>query len=94
MDKIKVLFLSANPVATPKLQLDEEIRQIGIKLRAAEYRDAFDFVPRFAARLDNLLPALLEHKPEIVHFSGSEFRVLAFLGGDEVGIISSYLTSS
>jgi 5-methylcytosine-specific restriction endonuclease McrA len=25
---------------------------------------------------------------------GSEFRVLAFLGGDEVGIISSYLTSS
>ena len=24
---------------------------------------------------------------------GSEFRVLAFLGGDEVGIISSYLTS-
>ncbi len=25
---------------------------------------------------------------------GSEFRVLAFRGGDEVGIISSYLTSS
>ena len=24
---------------------------------------------------------------------GSEFRVLAFRGGDEVGIISSYLTS-
>ena len=70
MDKIKVLFLSANPVATPKLQLDEEIRQIGIKLRAAEYRDAFDFVPRFAARPDDLLQALLEHKPEIVHFSG------------------------
>ncbi len=70
MDRIKVLFLSANPVATPRLQLDEEIRQIGIKLRAAEYRDAFDFVPRFAARPDDLLQALLEHKPEIVHFSG------------------------
>jgi len=26
-------------------------------------------------------------------YSASEFRVLAFLGGDEVGIISSYLTS-
>jgi hypothetical protein len=47
MNKVKVLLLSANPVATPKLQLDEEIRQIGIKLRAVEYRDAFDFVPRF-----------------------------------------------
>ena len=38
---------------------------------------------------------LLGH--EIVHrpgFETSEFRVLAFLGGDEVGIISSYLTSS
>ena len=70
MNKVKVLFLSANPVATPKLQLDEEIREIGIKLRAAEYRDAFDFVPRFAARPDDLVQALLEHKPEIVHFSG------------------------
>ena len=70
MDKIKVLFLSANPVATPKLQLDEEIRQIGIKLRASEYRDAFEFIPRFAARPDDLLQALQEHKPQIVHFSG------------------------
>jgi hypothetical protein len=32
--------------------------------------------------------------PVATPLSGSEFRVLAFLGGDEVGIISSYLTSS
>ena len=31
---------------------------------------------------------------EFVPGEPSEFRVLAFLGGDEVGIISSYLTSS
>jgi len=31
--------------------------------------------------------------PELTASRASEFRVLAFLGGDEVGIISSYLTS-
>ena len=33
-------------------------------------------------------------RPGTSTWSASEFRVLAFLGGDEVGIISSYLTSS
>jgi len=43
------------------------------------------------------VPSQDEHLPDqieaFVH-QASEFRVLAFLGGDEVGIISSYLTSS
>jgi hypothetical protein len=70
MDKVKVLFLSANPAGTTKLQLDEEIRQIMTKIRASEYRDALELVPRFATRPDDFLQALLEHMPHIVHFSG------------------------
>jgi hypothetical protein len=70
MKKIKVLFLAANPDGTSPLQLDEEIRQITAKIRAAEYRDALEIIPRFAVRADDLLQALLELKPHIVHFSG------------------------
>lgn len=70
MSRIKILFLAANPAGTTQLQLDEEIRAIVTKIRAAEYRDALEVIPRFAIRADDLLQALLEHKPHIVHFSG------------------------
>jgi tetratricopeptide (TPR) repeat protein len=70
MSKVKILFLSANPTQTDRLQIDEEFRQIQIKLRASEHGDAFELLPRFAARRDDILEALLDEKPEIVHFSG------------------------
>ena len=48
-------------------------------------------VPAFwSDGLSSAAPARGESPPLL----GSEFRVLAFRGGDEVGIISSYLTSS
>src|SRR5262245_29569300 len=70
MDKVKVLFLAANPAGTQPLQLDEEIRQITAKVRASEHRDSLELVSRWAVRPDDLLQALLEEKPHIVHFSG------------------------
>ena len=66
----KVLFLAANPSSTSKLALDEEIRAIEAKLRSAEHRDAFALVSRWATRPDDLLQALNELRPTIVHFSG------------------------
>jgi hypothetical protein len=70
MNKVKVLFLAANPTGSRPLQLDEEIRQITAKIRASDYRDALDLVSLWAVRPDDLLQGLLEHKPHIVHFSG------------------------
>jgi len=70
MDKVKVLFLAANPGGTQPLKLDAEIRQITAKVRAAEYRDSLELVSRWAVRPDDLLQALLEVKPHVVHFSG------------------------
>jgi hypothetical protein len=70
MDKVKVLFLAANPAGTKPLQLDEEIRQITAKVRASDHRDSLELVSRWAVRPDDLLQALLEVKPHIVHFSG------------------------
>jgi CHAT domain-containing protein len=87
MDKIKILFLAANPretgqrtrgfgvlhgarTATSPLRLDVEIREITAKIRASEHRDAFELIQKWAVRSDDLLQALLEHKPHIVHFCG------------------------
>ena len=67
---IKVLFLSSNPEGTPALKLDEEARLITQKIRASEYRDVLKLETLWAVRPDDLLQALNEHKPQIVHFSG------------------------
>jgi CHAT domain len=69
METVKILFVSANPTGTPPLRLDEEVREIRAKLRAAEHRN-LRLETVWAARPDDLLQALNEHKPHIVHFSG------------------------
>jgi hypothetical protein len=70
MEKVKILFLSANPHTTTTLQLDEEVRAITQKIRAAEFRESLSLVSAWAVRADDLLQLLNEHKPHIVHFSG------------------------
>lgn len=70
VEKAKILFFSANPAGAPALRLDEEIRSITQKVRAAEYRDRFEFVIAGAARPDDFLQAMNEHRPRVVHFSG------------------------
>src|ERR1700730_1289523 len=70
MEKIKILFVSANPAGTTQLKLDEEVREIEAKIRAAQHRDSLQLITKWAARPDDLLQALNEHKPHVVHFSG------------------------
>ena len=70
MNKIKTLFLAANPEDTDRLALDEEIREITSKIRAAEYHDSIELISAWAVRPDDLLQLLNQHKPQIVHFSG------------------------
>jgi hypothetical protein len=68
--KITVLFLAANPIAEQQLRLDEEARSIYEKLRLSEFRDAITFESRWAVRTLDILQAINECKPTIVHFSG------------------------
>src|SRR5271155_5582266 len=74
MSKTKVLFLASDPFKTHALALDEEIRAITAKIRSSDYRDAFELIPAFALRPDDLHQLLLQHKPHIVHFSGHGTR--------------------
>ncbi len=78
--KIKVLFVAASPEDQLPLRLDEEMRSIAKTLRAAEYRDSIEVVSAWAVRPGDLLQALNEHQPDIVHFSmhGTEAGELVF----------------
>jgi CHAT domain-containing protein len=69
-DKIKVLFLAANPTDTGPLRLGQEVREIDEKLEVGTARESFELIQHHALRVSDLQKVLLKHRPHIVHFSG------------------------
>jgi hypothetical protein len=69
-DKIKILFLGANPADIHQLQLGKEAREIEAKIQAASQREHFELKTQWAVRPADLMEALLRFQPHIVHFSG------------------------
>lgn len=68
--KITVLFLASNPLDLTQLRLDEEARAIANMIRQSKYRDSVQFESRWALQPMDLLQAINELNPTIVHFSG------------------------
>jgi CHAT domain len=66
----KILVLAANPKGTDSLRLGEEVREIQIGLDRSQYRDRFRIEQRWAVTPTDFRRALLDCKPQIVHFSG------------------------
>lgn len=69
-EKIVVLFLASNPIDQQKLRLDEEARAITEMIRKSEHRDSVEFKTCWAVRPMDVLQALNEYEPAVVHFSG------------------------
>lgn len=67
---INVLFLASNPSDQQSLRLDQEIRLIQEKIRSSEYRGSINLESRWAVRSSDLLQAINEVKPHVIHFSG------------------------
>jgi hypothetical protein len=65
-----VLILAANPKGTSRLRLDEEVREIDAGLQRSGRRDQFNLVQRWAVRPRDVYRAMLDFKPQIVHFCG------------------------
>ena len=65
-----ILILASNPKNTSPLRLDEEVREIDTGLQRAKKRELFDLKQRWAVRVQDVYQALLDFKPQIVHFSG------------------------
>jgi hypothetical protein len=70
-DKVKILFLAANPVdVVARLRIDQELREVRKKINEGTHGDQLELVSELAVRAGDLQAALLRHQPDIVHFSG------------------------
>lgn len=69
-EKIKVLFVAANPQDQEKLRLDEESRDVTRRIQMARYGRSVEVISIWAVRPEDLMEALSEHEPHVVHFSG------------------------
>jgi len=69
-EKVRILFLSANPWNTSRILIDEEAREVFERLHEGPYRERFDFFNYPATRPGDLQRLLLCYRPHIVHFSG------------------------
>ena len=69
-ETITVLFFATNPKGTSQLRLDEEARSIQEMIRKSEHRDSISFVTRWAVRPLDILQAINEINPDVIHFSG------------------------
>lgn len=69
-EKITVLFFATNPMGTTQLRLDEEARSIQEVISKSKHRDSISFESRWAVRPLDILQAINEINPDVVHFSG------------------------
>jgi hypothetical protein len=69
-NKHTILFLAANPLGTDRLALDREARAIREELKRSGHGDRFELETWWAAEPLDLLRALRELEPTVVHFSG------------------------
>ncbi len=65
-----ILILASSPVDEARLRLDKEVREIDEGLRRSQKRDQFRLEKRGAIRTDDIRRALLDTRPQIVHFCG------------------------
>jgi hypothetical protein len=64
-----ILFVAANPNGY-RLKLDRDIQSIQNSLKLANNREDFCLKALWGATPDSLIQAILEEKPQIVHFAG------------------------
>lgn len=85
-DKIKVLFLAADPFDDrAPLELRREMEAVQQVIRQGRARDTLELVSHFGTRTRDLHRALLWHEPQIVHFAGHGGASGVLYLGDEHG---------
>ncbi len=70
MDKVKVLFLAADPSDSARLRLGQELRDIRDNLQRSKQRENFLLESRESVRPRDITQAIFDVEPQIVHFSG------------------------
>lgn len=86
VDKISILFLSADPTDLSRLRIGEEFREINEELTLSKHRDNFTLaLPQLSLKSKNISRALLNVRPQFVHFSGHGTSEGALCFEDENG---------
>jgi hypothetical protein len=85
-NKIKILYLAANPIDTGHLRLQEEARDLKERIRLGPHREAFEVIHYLAVRPRDILRGLQEVQPHILHFSGHGDSEKGIVLQDEQGI--------
>jgi esterase/lipase superfamily enzyme len=65
-----ILILSANPLETDPLQIEQEVRLIKDRLQESDAGRKYRVESERAVKATDLSKFLLEHQPAVVHFSG------------------------
>lgn len=73
--KLRIAFLTTNPDASARIRTDIEIRDVLQKIKSSPNRELVEVRHIPAAQVSDVLDALNEFQPHIIHFSGH--------GGDE-----------
>ena len=81
----KILVLAANPISTERVRLEKEMREIEQGLKLSRQRDQFMVEQKWAVQPLDIHRALLEAKPQIVHFSGHGAGEAGLIFEDEQG---------
>lgn len=80
-----ILVLAANPKKTPQLRLDEEVREIDNGLQRSKRRDEYVLQQKWATRQKDVRRAMLDLKPNIVHYCGHGAGEEGLVFEDEAG---------
>lgn len=84
-EKIRILFVSANPWTTSRILVDEEAREIFEKLQEGTHREIFELYKHAAIRPIDLQRLLMMYEPHIVHFSGHGSKTQRIILGGTPG---------
>jgi NB-ARC domain len=85
MDKIRILFVSANPLEKGAIRLDAEVRIIFERISESPGRHYFELIRQPALSLTDLHRVLMRFNPQIVHFSGHGSLSQEIVMEDDVG---------
>jgi hypothetical protein len=83
MPKPLILFLAANPQGTDRVALDQECAAIERELLMTPARNGFELRSKWAVTINDLIHALRDLKPAIIHFAGHGNATGIVLHGDD-----------
>jgi|GEM_PF-1199845 len=93
--KLRIAFLIANPSDEGRIRTDIELKAVKRSINASGNRDNIDLEPFMAASFGDLLRALNEYQPNVVHFSGhGGSGALSFDAEDDIDTGSNQLDFS